>query len=66
MQIDYKQLFLYFSFFVVVNSDPATLIKEETQSEMNGVTEDKPKTLSGSRNRVFNHSNLLIFIINTS
>uniref|UniRef100_A0A8C1EDL7 X-linked retinitis pigmentosa GTPase regulator n=1 Tax=Cyprinus carpio carpio TaxID=630221 RepID=A0A8C1EDL7_CYPCA len=26
--------------------------KEETQSEMNGVTEDKPKTLSGSRNRL--------------
>ncbi|XP_016404145.1 nucleolar protein 12-like isoform X1 [Sinocyclocheilus rhinocerous] len=35
------------------DSDPATLIKEETQSEMNGVTEDKPKTLTGSRNRLF-------------
>uniref|UniRef100_A0A673MDG7 X-linked retinitis pigmentosa GTPase regulator-like n=1 Tax=Sinocyclocheilus rhinocerous TaxID=307959 RepID=A0A673MDG7_9TELE len=34
------------------NSDPATLIKEETQSERNEVTEDKPKTLFGSRNRL--------------
>ncbi|KAF4107404.1 retinitis pigmentosa GTPase regulator b isoform X1 [Onychostoma macrolepis] len=34
------------------DSDPATLIKEETQSERNGVTEDKPKTLFGSRNRL--------------
>ncbi|XP_016350371.1 X-linked retinitis pigmentosa GTPase regulator-like [Sinocyclocheilus anshuiensis] len=34
------------------DSDPATLIKEETQSEMNRVTEDKPKTLNGSRNRL--------------
>uniref|UniRef100_A0A8C2JV92 X-linked retinitis pigmentosa GTPase regulator n=1 Tax=Cyprinus carpio TaxID=7962 RepID=A0A8C2JV92_CYPCA len=34
------------------NSDPATLIKEETHSERNGVTEDKPKTLFGSRNRL--------------
>ncbi|XP_059385609.1 X-linked retinitis pigmentosa GTPase regulator-like isoform X3 [Carassius carassius] len=32
--------------------DPASLIKEETQSEMNGVTEDKPKTLFGSRNKL--------------
>lgn len=57
MYIDYKQLFSIFLFFVVVvnseDSDPATLIKEETQSERNGVTEDKPKTLFGSRNRVF-------------
>lgn len=53
------------SFFVAVNSedsDPAALMKEETQSERNGVTEDKPKI----KNRVFNHSNLLIFIINAS
>jgi len=67
--IDFKQFFLSFSFVVVVNSvdsDPATLIKEETQSERNGVSEDKPKTRFGSRSRVFNHSNLLIFIINTS
>uniref|UniRef100_A0A673L705 X-linked retinitis pigmentosa GTPase regulator n=1 Tax=Sinocyclocheilus rhinocerous TaxID=307959 RepID=A0A673L705_9TELE len=51
-----KKSFSIFLFFVVVNSedsDPATLIKEETQSEMNGVTEDKPKTLTGSRNRLF-------------
>ncbi|XP_016422254.1 glutamic acid-rich protein-like [Sinocyclocheilus rhinocerous] len=34
------------------DSDPATLIKEETQSERNEVTEDKPKTLFGSRNRL--------------
>ncbi|XP_052465534.1 X-linked retinitis pigmentosa GTPase regulator isoform X2 [Carassius gibelio] len=34
------------------DSDPASIIKEETQSEMNGVTEDKPKTLFGSRNRL--------------
>uniref|UniRef100_A0A8C2JVJ1 X-linked retinitis pigmentosa GTPase regulator n=1 Tax=Cyprinus carpio TaxID=7962 RepID=A0A8C2JVJ1_CYPCA len=34
------------------DSDPATLIKEETHSERNGVTEDKPKTLFGSRNRL--------------
>ncbi|XP_043107901.1 retinitis pigmentosa GTPase regulator b isoform X4 [Puntigrus tetrazona] len=34
------------------DSDPTTLIKEETQSERNGVTEDKPKTLFGSRNRL--------------
>ncbi|XP_073682261.1 retinitis pigmentosa GTPase regulator b isoform X1 [Garra rufa] len=34
------------------DSDPATPIKEETQSEINGVTEDKPKTLFSSRNRL--------------
>ncbi|KAK7119308.1 hypothetical protein R3I94_021221 [Phoxinus phoxinus] len=36
----------------IKDSDPATLIKEETQSERNGVTEDKPKTRFGSRNRL--------------
>lgn len=60
-----SSFFLSFS-FVSEDSDPAALIKEETESERNGVTEDKPKTRFGSRNRVFNHSNLLIFIINTS
>lgn len=34
------------------DSDPATLLKEETQLERNSVPEDKPKTLSGSRNRL--------------
>ncbi|CAM4731946.1 unnamed protein product [Leuciscus chuanchicus] len=36
----------------IKDSDPATLIKEETESERNGVTEDKPKTRFGSRNRL--------------
>lgn len=36
----------------IKDSDPATLIKDETQSERNGVTEDKPKTRFGSRNRL--------------
>ncbi|KAG1949779.1 retinitis pigmentosa GTPase regulator b [Pimephales promelas] len=37
---------------LIKDSDPATLIKEETQSERNGVSEDKPKTRFGSRNRL--------------
>lgn len=35
-----------------VDSDPAAFKKEETWSERNGVTEDKPKTLFGSKNRL--------------